>query len=115
MAFARIKLQKGLALLLMFAIVTGSLVSKSSYALAFTNHARVNKIRQSLSMSIVATYNHLMRMQSLRNEYVALRHGQSLANVANIIASSPDIATTKMVSRMWDVNKRSWLLMMLSI
>ena len=33
-------------------------------------------------------------MNSLRNDYFALRHGQSMANVAKIIASNPEIACT---------------------
>lgn len=38
--------------------------------------------------------NKLEDISSLRNEYYALRHGQSMANVANIIASNPEMACT---------------------
>ena len=38
--------------------------------------------------------NHLEQLSTLRNEYFALRHGQSKANVAKIIASNPSIACT---------------------
>ena len=46
----------------------------------------------SLPMSVV---NHLDDKKILRNDYFALRHGQSLANVAKIIASDPKVATKK--------------------
>ena len=39
--------------------------------------------------------NHLEHVPSLQNEYIAVRHGQSMANVAKIIASNPDIACYK--------------------
>ena len=39
--------------------------------------------------------NQLHGVQSLRNHFFALRHGQSEANVAGIIASDPAIASTK--------------------
>ena len=37
----------------------------------------------------------LESIEPLQNDYYALRHGQSMANVAQIIASNPDIATKK--------------------
>ena len=42
--------------------------------------------------STVLKANRLQEYTTLRNKYYALRHGQSQANVAKIIASSPDIA-----------------------
>mmetsp|Transcript_18927 Transcript_18927/g.26690 ORF Transcript_18927/g.26690 Transcript_18927/m.26690 type:complete len:266 (-) Transcript_18927:97-894(-) len=39
--------------------------------------------------------NHLLEVQKLQNDFYALRHGQSLANVAKIISSNPDVATVK--------------------
>lgn len=36
--------------------------------------------------------NHLQTVTVLQNDYYALRHGQSLANVAGVIASDPDVA-----------------------
>ena len=45
-------------------------------------------------MSLASGCNHLEQLSTLRNEYFALRHGQSKANVAKIIASNPDIACT---------------------
>jgi len=39
--------------------------------------------------------NHLLRSKPLTQSYYALRHGQSLANVANIISSDPTIATVQ--------------------
>eukprot|EP00558_Chaetoceros_sp_UNC1202_P006243 CAMPEP_0197241712 /NCGR_PEP_ID=MMETSP1429-20130617/7682_1 /TAXON_ID=49237 /ORGANISM="Chaetoceros sp., Strain UNC1202" /LENGTH=53 /DNA_ID=CAMNT_0042701593 /DNA_START=71 /DNA_END=228 /DNA_ORIENTATION=+ len=38
-------------------------------------------------------HNKLQSIQSLHNKYYALRHGQSLANVAGIISSDPAIST----------------------
>jgi probable phosphoglycerate mutase len=40
-------------------------------------------------------HNHFDAVSSLRNNYYALRHGQSLANVAKIIAANPQIASSK--------------------
>jgi probable phosphoglycerate mutase len=37
--------------------------------------------------------NHLRDMPTLNNDYCVLRHGQSMANVENIISSNPGIAT----------------------
>ena len=45
--------------------------------------------------STLLSANRLQEHTTLRNKYYALRHGQSQANVANIIASSPDIACSK--------------------
>ena len=43
--------------------------------------------------SASSTVNHLLdRAPPLRNSYAILRHGQSLANVAGLIASNPDVA-----------------------
>mmetsp|Transcript_12582 Transcript_12582/g.19497 ORF Transcript_12582/g.19497 Transcript_12582/m.19497 type:complete len:264 (+) Transcript_12582:446-1237(+) len=39
--------------------------------------------------------NHLMEVPKLQNDFYALRHGQSLANVATVISSHPDVATIK--------------------
>jgi glucosyl-3-phosphoglycerate phosphatase len=39
------------------------------------------------------TANRLKNIESLNNNYCALRHGRSLANEANIISSHPNIAT----------------------
>jgi len=39
--------------------------------------------------------NKLQNIQSLKNKYYALRHGQSLANVAKIISSDPSISTVQ--------------------
>lgn len=44
--------------------------------------------------SLFVYQNNLLPVSSLQNEYFALRHGQSKANVAKIIASSPEIACT---------------------
>ena len=51
-------------------------------------------LRESSSSSS-SSYNRLEDITSLNNEYFALRHGQSLANVAGIIASNPKIACHK--------------------
>ena len=40
-------------------------------------------------------HNRLQDISTLQNHYFALRHGQSEANVANIIASNPDIACSR--------------------
>lgn len=37
--------------------------------------------------------NHLVNVSSLKNDFCALRHGQSMANVQQIISSHPDVAT----------------------
>jgi probable phosphoglycerate mutase len=50
------------------------------------------KTQSLLALSIC---NQLEDISSLRNDYFALRHGQSMANVAKIIASNPEIACTK--------------------
>jgi broad specificity phosphatase PhoE len=39
--------------------------------------------------------NHLNKCESLAQSYYALRHGQSLANVAKIISSDPNISTVQ--------------------
>jgi len=39
--------------------------------------------------------NHLLSFSLLNHEYYALRHGQSLANVAHIISSDPNISTVQ--------------------
>jgi broad specificity phosphatase PhoE len=39
--------------------------------------------------------NRLQEYEALRNSYFALRHGQSLANVAKIIASNPEVACSQ--------------------
>jgi broad specificity phosphatase PhoE len=49
--------------------------------------------QSSLSSSLLFR-NHLEDVSSLRNDYFALRHGQSMANVAKIIASHPEMACT---------------------
>jgi probable phosphoglycerate mutase len=51
--------------------------------------------RQPRLLSLWSHRNHLESMSSLKNNYFALRHGQSKANVAKIIASNPDVATLK--------------------
>jgi len=43
----------------------------------------------------VENCNHLLDVQELHNDYYALRHGQSLANVAGIICSSPAVAVSE--------------------
>lgn len=45
--------------------------------------------------STILRANRLQEHRALRNKYYALRHGQSQANVARIIASSPDIACSQ--------------------
>jgi broad specificity phosphatase PhoE len=44
------------------------------------------------SASPNTTSNHLAELSQLHNQFVALRHGQSLANVAGIIAADPSVA-----------------------
>ena len=39
--------------------------------------------------------NRLLEVPKLQNDFYALRHGQSLANVAKVISSHPDVATVK--------------------
>jgi probable phosphoglycerate mutase len=46
----------------------------------------------SLGAASAAFRNQLEESSSLNNDYFALRHGQSLANVAQIIVSNPEIA-----------------------
>jgi len=41
------------------------------------------------------TINHLLKQPNLTHSYFALRHGQSLANVAKIISSDPAISTVE--------------------
>eukprot|EP00980_Cylindrotheca_fusiformis_P000197 scaffold36_cov127-Cylindrotheca_fusiformis.AAC.7 len=50
---------------------------------------------QARLLSLSAHPNHLECISSLNNSYYALRHGQSEANVAKIIASDPDVATVR--------------------
>jgi broad specificity phosphatase PhoE len=49
--------------------------------------------RQQSSLSSLFQ-NHLEDVSSLRNDYFALRHGESMANIAKIIGSHPEIACT---------------------
>lgn len=51
--------------------------------------------RSSRLFSLPVHRNRLESISSLKNSYFALRHGQSKANVAKIIASDPDVATLK--------------------
>lgn len=53
----------------------------------FTTKTRLN--------SSSSNSNHLMNISSLQNDYCLLRHGQSLANVAGIISSHPQVATVQ--------------------
>ena len=39
--------------------------------------------------------NHLLKMSSLKNQYFALRHGESLANVEGLIVSTPENGMSK--------------------
>ena len=43
----------------------------------------------------MARWSRLPALRSLRHRYIALRHGQSTANVAGTISSDPDIATVR--------------------
>ena len=47
------------------------------------------------SSSSPSSPNRLLELDSLRNRYCALRHGQSLANVAKLISSHPQHATVQ--------------------
>jgi len=42
-----------------------------------------------------ANPNHLINTSTLLNDFCALRHGQSMANVAKIISSNPEVATVQ--------------------
>jgi probable phosphoglycerate mutase len=56
---------------------------------------RLRHQQRSSSSSLAASAafrNQLEESSSLNNDYFALRHGQSLANVAQIIASNPELA-----------------------
>jgi len=46
-------------------------------------------------MTNSSSSNHLLSITSLKHDYFALRHGQSLANVAKIISSDPKASTTQ--------------------
>ena len=65
-----------------------------SLVLAFPSTFAIGLSKNQKQRSIFAlSYNNrLENVSSLQNEYFALRHGQSLANVEKIIASSPEIA-----------------------
>jgi broad specificity phosphatase PhoE len=48
----------------------------------------------SLAASSFGYRNHLEEASCLKNDFFAMRHGQSMANVAGLIASNPNIACT---------------------
>jgi broad specificity phosphatase PhoE len=56
-----------------------------------TSTTKISSHSRSSSSSSSTYQNHLQHYQ-LQNDYYALRHGQSLANVASIIASNPTVA-----------------------
>jgi len=47
------------------------------------------------SLSMISNVNKLQNISSLKNSFFALRHGQSLANIAKIISSDPSISTVE--------------------
>jgi probable phosphoglycerate mutase len=47
------------------------------------------------SLSMISNVNKLQNISSLKNKFFALRHGQSLANIAKIISSDPSISTVE--------------------
>ena len=47
------------------------------------------------SLPMISNVNKLKNISSLKNSFFALRHGQSLANVAKIISSDPAISTVE--------------------
>ena len=49
----------------------------------------------SSSPSSLSSHNKLQSMKKLSNDYYALRHGQSKANIAKIISSDPIISTVE--------------------
>jgi len=48
-----------------------------------------------MSLPMISNVNKLKNISSLKNSFFALRHGQSLANVAKIISSDPSISTVE--------------------
>mmetsp|Transcript_11034 Transcript_11034/g.17705 ORF Transcript_11034/g.17705 Transcript_11034/m.17705 type:complete len:285 (+) Transcript_11034:166-1020(+) len=68
-------------------------VQSGPYLPSLTSTRPASSLASSLASSEFT--NHLKDVATLRNEYFALRHGQSLANVAGIIASDPSVACSK--------------------
>lgn len=61
----------------------------------FTSFGLSNAPRAFSSSISLKESNRLQDYATLRNKYFALRHGQSKANVAKIIASDPEVACTQ--------------------
>jgi len=70
------------------------LLSSSSLLLILPAAARALSTSSSSSSSNTII-NHLLNRPKLNHSYYALRHGQSLANVAKIISSDPQISTVQ--------------------
>jgi len=67
----------------------------SSLLLLFPTAARAFSSTSSKKTTTPPIINHLLNRPQLRHSYYALRHGQSLANVAKIISSDPQISTVQ--------------------
>jgi len=59
--------------------------------------ATILQAQEAVSMSIIPSMrpNAFLPVSALRNNYYALRHGQSLANLAKIISSEPSVSTVQ--------------------
>lgn len=65
----------------------------SSFEPRVTLYRAYRQTTSSLCSTKSSNSNHLIDISSLQNEYCVLRHGQSMANVEELISSSPQVAT----------------------